>query len=110
MAYIHSTLGAATAMHPVDLTIILIWGPIFEKCRAENPGFKPNQDFRRDMFNLAVGLVWQTSLVAMPIYLVIQQFGRMSLCLAIFTATSVILKFSWYNKLGPGEMYMDEKS
>ena len=84
------------------------WGPIFDKCRAQNPAFKKNQDFWRDMFNLAVGLVWQTSLVAMPIYLVIQKFGRMSICLAIFTVTSVVLKFSWYDKLGPGEMYMEE--
>jgi Na+/proline symporter len=84
------------------------WGPIYDKCRADNPRFEKNKDFKRDMFNLAVGLVWQTSMVAMPIYLVIQQYGRMSICLAIFTATSIILKFSWYDKLGPGEMYMTD--
>jgi hypothetical protein len=26
--------------------------------------------------------------------------------LAVCAVTSLILKFSWYNKLGPGEMYL----
>ncbi len=26
----------------------------------------------------------------------------------IFAATSIILKFSWYDKLGPGEMYLPD--
>ncbi len=50
------------------------WGPIYEKCRAEDPTIQKNRDFWRDMFNIAVGLVWQTSLVAGPIYLVIQHW------------------------------------
>jgi len=44
--------------------------------------------------------------VALPIYLVIQQWGRMWLCLAVFAVTSVILKFTWYDRLGRGEMYL----
>jgi len=84
------------------------WGPIYAKCRAENPAFMPNREFRRDAFNIAVGLVWQTSMVALPIYLVIQQYGRMGLSLAVFVATSVILKFTWYDRLGPGEMYLPQ--
>jgi Na+/proline symporter len=42
------------------------WGPVYRKCLAEDPAFQPNRDFRRDMFNIAVGLVWQTSLVTAP--------------------------------------------
>ena len=82
------------------------WRPVYDQCRAENPAFEKNRDFWRDWFNIGVGLVWQTSMVALPIYLVIQQWGRMWLCLAMFTATSAILKFTWYDRLGPGEMYL----
>ncbi|MBI5386868.1 MAG: Na+:solute symporter [Verrucomicrobia bacterium] len=82
------------------------WGPIYEKCRAENPAFQPNRDFPRDMFNVAVGLVWQTSLVTSPIYLVIQHWREMWISLAVCAVTSLILKFTWYDKLGPGEMYL----
>ena len=82
------------------------WGPIYEKCRAEDPTFERNKDFPRDMFNLAVGLVWQTSLVTAPIYLVIQHWKEMWISLAVCAVTSLILKFSWYDYLGPGEMYL----
>ena len=82
------------------------WGPIYGKCRRQDPTFQKNQDFRRDMFNLAVGLVWQTSLVTAPIYLVIQHWTELWVSLGVCAVTSLILKFTWYDRLGPGEMYM----
>jgi len=82
------------------------WEPVYQKCRAEDPDFQRNQDFSRDMFNIAVGLVWQTSLVTAPIYLVIQHWTELWISLAICGITSLILKFTWYDKLGPGEMYL----
>ncbi len=82
------------------------WGPVFEKCRAEHPQFQKNRDFPRDLFNIAVGLVWQTSLVTAPIYLVIQHWREMWISVAVCAVTSAILKFTWYDRLGPGEMYL----
>ncbi len=82
------------------------WGPIFDKCHAEDPTFEKNKDFPRDMFNIVVGMVWQTTLVTAPIYLVIQHWTQLWISLAVCFATSAILKFTWYDKLGPGEMYM----
>jgi predicted GH43/DUF377 family glycosyl hydrolase len=41
-------------------------------------------------------------------YLVIQKFSHMLVCLAVFVSTSVVLKFTWYDRLGPGEMYLEE--
>jgi hypothetical protein len=37
---------------------------------------------------------------------VIQHWKEMWISLGIFAVTSVILKFTWYDWLGPGEMYM----
>jgi SSS family solute:Na+ symporter len=82
------------------------WGPVFRRCRAEHPGFQKNQDFPRDLFNIVVGLVWQTSLVTSPIYLVIQHWNELWISLGVCAVTSLILKFTWYDKLGPGEMYL----
>jgi Na+/proline symporter len=82
------------------------WEPIYRLCRAEEPGFEKNQDFGRDVFNIVVGLVWQTSLVTSPIYLVIQHWPEMWCSLGVCAVTSVILKFTWYDRLGPGEMYL----
>lgn len=81
------------------------WGPILRQCQAETPGLLPNRDCARDWFNIGVGLVWQTSMVALPIYLVLQQWGRVGLSLLVLVLTSAILKFTWYDRLGPGEMY-----
>ncbi len=83
-----------------------LWGPILEKCQQDDPTIQKNSDFSRDMFNVAIGLIWQTVLVTVPIYLVIQHWRQMWISTAIFVVTSVILKFSWYDRLGPGQMYM----
>ncbi|HOY58273.1 MAG TPA: Na+:solute symporter [Verrucomicrobiota bacterium] len=82
------------------------WGPVLAQCRAEDPALKPNRDFRRDMFNVAIGMVWQTSMVTLPVYLVIQQYGPVGLSLAVLVLTSLILKFTWYDKLGRGDLYL----
>ena len=75
------------------------WGPIRQMVMAEDPSFKPNTNFKRDMVNVAVGIVWQTTLVLIPIYLVIKSFREMWISIAVLVVTSIFLKFNWYNKL-----------
>ncbi|MGA2606237.1 MAG: sodium:solute symporter family protein [Terriglobia bacterium] len=79
------------------------WEPILAKVRAENPAFERNKDFWRDMFNVVVGIVWQVSLVALPIYLVIRKSNSALVTGAIIAVTSIVLKFTWYNHLKAGE-------
>jgi Na+/proline symporter len=75
------------------------WGPVLAKVRAEDPSFQPNPDFGRDMFNVVVGIAWQTSLVALPVYVVIRRFDVAAIALAVVLVTSAILKFTWYDHL-----------
>jgi solute:Na+ symporter, SSS family len=75
------------------------WKPVHEMVIAENPNFKKNTNFLRDMFNVAVGIVWQITLVAMPIYLVIRMKSHVLVCIAILAVTSFILYKTWYRKL-----------
>jgi solute:Na+ symporter, SSS family len=75
------------------------WGPIREKVIAEDPAFKPNRDFGRDMLNVSVGIIWQLTMVTMPIYIVLRQWNAVALIVVLFIATSTILKFNWYDKL-----------
>ena len=81
------------------------WSPILTKLRAEDPGFERNKDFWRDMFNIAVGITWQVSLVALPIYIVIQKFRSAAITAAIIAVTSIVLKFTWYNHLRTREAF-----
>jgi len=114
-----ASIGVCLATAPEDDAILKrfyrqvrpwgFWGPILRKCQADNPGFQANQDFTRDMFNILIGLVWQTSLVTSPIYLVIQHWRELWISLAVCAATSLVLKFTWYDKLGPGEMYLENE-
>jgi solute:Na+ symporter, SSS family len=81
------------------------WGPILKKVQADDPSFEPNPDFLRDMFNVAVGICWQVALVALPIYIVIQD-SRALIAFAVVLVTSVILKFTWYDHLRKIEAHM----
>ncbi len=75
------------------------WQPVIKKIQADDPNFVPNQDFRRDCFNVLVGIVWQMCLVVMPVYLLIRETGALILSLVIFTITTYLLKIFWYDKL-----------
>jgi SSS family solute:Na+ symporter len=79
------------------------WGPILEKVRQEDPTFERNKDFWRDVFNIVVGMCWQTALVALPIYIVIHRFNFALIALAVVAVTSAILKFTWYDRLNEPE-------
>ena len=75
------------------------WGPIHDKVIQEDPGFQRNKDFKRDMFNVVIGIIWQTSLVVIPIYLIIKENVPLITAIIILAITSFILKKNWYDKL-----------
>ena len=75
------------------------WKPIHEKVMALYPDFKKNTNFRKDMFNIFIGVVWQTALVALPIYIVLLKHAYWSVTLLIVLICSFILKKTWWNKL-----------
>jgi Na+/proline symporter len=78
------------------------WGPIFRELAAEDPTIQKNSDFFRDMFNVMVGIVAQTTLIAIPIYLIFRQDLAMFVALAILAACLVSLKKFWWDRLGDG--------
>ena len=83
------------------------WGPVLKKVLAEDPGFKRNKDFLRVMFNIVVGIVWQIALVALPLYIVIKEFQRAAITLAVVLGSSAILKFTWFDHLAVREVETD---
>ena len=75
------------------------WKPIVDKIKAEDPGFEPDTGCARHWFNVTVGIIWQVTLVALPVYIVIQNPRGIVGTLAILVATSLILKKSWFDHL-----------
>lgn len=81
------------------------WGPVREAVQAEHPGVKVNPHFARDALNVVVGVVWQTALVAMPIFMVIQHWQEFALATLVVVLTSLFLWRNWWCKL---EDYPDD--
>ncbi len=75
------------------------WKPIHEKVAAADPGFRKNTNFKRDMFNIVIGIIAQTTLVALPIFIVIKHWGSLAITIVVAVITGAILKKSWYDKL-----------
>ncbi|MGD0591658.1 MAG: sodium:solute symporter family protein [Bacteroidota bacterium] len=75
------------------------WKPIYEKVVKIDPGFVANKNFKRDMSNILVGIIWQITLMATPVFLVLRDFNSFMICLGVLALTSLILKFNWWDKL-----------
>ena len=75
------------------------WKPIRLKVLAENPDFKPNKNFGIDMFNVLVGTVAQTALIALPIYIVLQKSMPIWISSIIVVISAIVLKRTWWDKL-----------
>lgn len=75
------------------------WGPVCRAVLKDDPAFKPNGNFSRDMVNIAVGIAWQLSLAVIPIYFVIRMYHQMWIAIGVAAITSVFLHFNWYKKL-----------
>jgi Na+/proline symporter len=75
------------------------WGPIKAKVMAENPDFLPNKNFKMDMFNVLIGTVAQTALVAMPLYIILKKNFPMLITIIITVICAVILKKTWWDRL-----------
>jgi Na+/proline symporter len=75
------------------------WGPIRRLVEAEDPGFRRNTNFKRDMVNIVVGVVWQTALVVLPIYFVLMRWVPAAVAAAVVVVTMIFLKRNWYDRL-----------
>jgi solute:Na+ symporter, SSS family len=75
------------------------WKPVHEKVVQADPTFKSDANFKRDMFNIFIGIIWQTSLVVLPLYIVIREQKSMFEAITVLVITSLILKKTWWNKI-----------
>lgn len=76
-----------------------LWAPVLKMVLEEEPDFKRNANFKRDMLNVAVGIAWQTGFITLPIYIVLKQYKPMAITIAVIVITSIFLKINWYNRL-----------
>jgi solute:Na+ symporter, SSS family len=75
------------------------WKPVHEAIVREDPAFRHNTGFGRDLFNCVVAIIWQIPLWAIPVYVVFRSWKALWISIGVLLVTSIILKFNWYDKL-----------
>jgi len=75
------------------------WRPVYNELLKEDSNFQKNTDFWKDMLNCVIGIIWQSSMIVMPIYFVIRDYPKTIISLIVFVITSIILKFTWFDKV-----------
>jgi len=75
------------------------WGPVYKQLKAEDQSFQKNNDFYLDMMNCVIGIVWQSSMILLPIYFIIRDYPKAAVALVVFLVTTTVLKFTWLDRV-----------
>jgi Na+/proline symporter len=75
------------------------WGPVKDEVVKDDHGFQANEDFKRDAFNVLIGIIWQMSMIVIPLYLLTGNTAETITSVVVFVITSIILKKTWYDNL-----------
>jgi len=76
-----------------------VWGPVLKALREDEPDAQPNRDLGIDVFNVLIGVVWQTALTAAAIFLIIHAMTQFWISAGVAMAITVCLKFTWWDRL-----------
>ena len=75
------------------------WKPVHDQVVKEYPEFRRNTNFKSDAFNIIIGTIAQTALVALPIYIVIKEPTSIIISVLVAVICGIILKKTWWDKL-----------
>ncbi|MFD1094918.1 sodium:solute symporter family protein [Salegentibacter chungangensis] len=76
-----------------------LWKPVLKELQKEEGEIEKNKDFGIDMLNCLVGIIWQSSMILLPIFLVVRDYPKAGISLLVFGISSLILKFTWLDKV-----------
>jgi Na+/proline symporter len=102
-------IGGSLLTPPDDLEVLKkfylktrpwgFWKPVHTALEADFPHLAKNKHAGRDLFNVAVGICWQTAITASPIFMVIQEWPYFAVSMAVVLLCTLILKLNWWDKL-----------
>lgn len=75
------------------------WNPIYQKLKESNKIIEKNKNFSNDMINVGLGILAQTALVFLPMYLVFNQMSSVAVLSTILLLCTYFLKKRWWDKL-----------
>lgn len=102
-------IGGSLMTAPTDMEVLKkfystvrpwgFWEPVLKEVKRENPHFKKNKDFKKDMFNVVVGIVAQTSITVLPVYIVLLMTEESIFTALILLVCVLTLYKTWFKKL-----------
>lgn len=75
------------------------WGPVCDRIRRAEPGYRKDQAFGWDALNVLIGLPWLFALYLGPSYLIVRQWDRFGVCAAVVAVGAVAFYWTWYRRL-----------
>ena len=75
------------------------WKPIHRKVIDEDSSFQGNKNFRRNMFNVVLGIIGQLCLTILPMYIVLWLKLPLLITAIILLIIILILKKTWWDRL-----------
>jgi Na+/proline symporter len=75
------------------------WKPVHAQVVAEDPTFQGNKRMKLDLFNVVLGIIGQSCLTILPMYVVLWMKLPLFVTIAILIVIILILKKTWWNKL-----------
>jgi len=75
------------------------WKPVHCQVVAEDPSFVGNKNFRLNSFNIVLGMIGQTGLTLLPMYVILWLKVPLLITVALLALIAVILKKTWWDKL-----------
>jgi len=75
------------------------WEPVHTAVLTDTPGFKKNDDFGKDMFNVLIGTIAQTAITALPVFIVLLKPQHSIVSALVLGICVLILRKTWYQKL-----------
>lgn len=108
VSFIGCVIGTYTAPPTDEKTLIHFyvtvrpwgyWHPVAKKAQQIYPELERNSSFKRDMFNVFIGIVWQSCLTVLPMYLAVRNHLGLAVTVLLIIITSLILRYTWYKLL-----------
>jgi SSS family solute:Na+ symporter len=75
------------------------WKPVHQKVLHEDPSFTGNRNFRRNAFNIVLGIIGQLCLTLLPMYIVLWLQLPLLITVVLLLIILLILKKTWWDRL-----------
>ncbi|WP_396635846.1 sodium:solute symporter family protein [Maribacter sp. R77961] len=75
------------------------WDPVLKRIKQDGEEIESNNRFYWDMMNCVIGILWQSSMIVLPVYFMIRDYPKALIALLVFLGTSLILKYTWLDNI-----------